>query len=168
MPHLWHVEPPLRSEQAPFDSAMRRKSGSRIDLSRPETSCYAEQNNDLCSVTSFLNDMALRELLTDYLEILMSEVLALVAENSPSNAGQEARGRDLAFHPAQRMLLCSKCRNDIAGSTGSQLPVRLGVSCPGTGPSGHARESLVRLSANRMRHGTAAGRRHVAPAVLLC
>lgn len=86
MPHLWHVEPPLRFERVPFDSAMRHKRGSRIDLSHPETSCYAEQNNDGCSVTPKFIDRLIEAILQLYINLLVTEVLTLVAEISASNA----------------------------------------------------------------------------------
>jgi hypothetical protein len=86
MPHLWHVEPPLRFERTPFDSAMRHKRGSRIDLSHPETSCYVERNNDRCSVTSNFIDQLIESILKKYVSLLMTEVLALIAQISASNA----------------------------------------------------------------------------------
>src|SRR5579864_710687 len=106
---------PLRCEGVPFDSAMRRKRGSRTDLSQPETSCYAEQNNDRCSVTSKFIDQLYYGIHKYACEILITEVLALVAENSASNADGDGRW-DLASHPAPCMLLCSNCRNDLGGA----------------------------------------------------
>src|ERR1700760_3716362 len=91
MPHLWHVEPPLRGLQASFDSAMRHKSGSKIGLSHPETSCDGEHNILGCLVTFKINDCDYQSILAGYFELLIIEVVAGVVENSASNAGREWR-----------------------------------------------------------------------------
>src|SRR5579871_1673974 len=88
MPHLWHVEPPLQSERRPFDSALRRKRGSRLDLSHPETSCDRVWNNVRCSLTSSSIDQSINSILGLYLQILKSKVVAMIAQFSASNAGE--------------------------------------------------------------------------------
>ena len=167
MPHLWHVEPPLRFEQAPFDSAMRHKRGSKIDLSHPETSCYAEQNNDGCSASPQFIDQITESILQIYDYLLITEVLTVVAEISASNASVVWPGVFPGSFPPRAC-----CYAAIAGTiltavnrflnTGDMAQPRREQA-----PRWRRRIALPHVH-NRVRHGSAARCRHVAPAVLLC
>ena len=167
MPHLWHVEPPLRFERAPFDSALRHKRGSRIDLSHPETSCYREQNNDGCSVTPKSIDQVIYSIFHIHTELLINEVLALIAQISASNAGAVWLGVFLGSCPLRACRYAAIVGTIVA--TGNRLLNTASVvRCAARKRPDGRGESRSRASTNRVRHGGAASCRHVAPAVLLC